>query len=92
MFRHQFFLYYKTFDLNTWGNELNLQKQTKAMYAKFKKICSLKKNSKAWSEEAIDTLINCFPSHECTTLNVTITDYKDQNRKSLPSEEFDMSV
>ena len=52
----------------------------------------IKKNSKVWSEEAIDTLINCFPSHECTTLNVTITDYKDQNRKSLPSEEFDMSV
>ena len=24
-----------------------------------------KENSKAWSEEAIDTLINCFQSQEC---------------------------
>ena len=29
LFRHQFFLCYKTFNLNTWRNELNLQKQTK---------------------------------------------------------------
>ena len=28
LFRHQFFLCYKTLDLNTWRNELNLQKQT----------------------------------------------------------------
>ena len=35
-FRDQFFLCYKTFDLNTWPNELNLEKQTK-IYTKFKK-------------------------------------------------------
>ena len=35
-FRDQFFLCYKTFDLNTWRNELNLEKQTK-IYTKFKK-------------------------------------------------------
>ena len=40
---------------------------------------------------AIDTLINCFQSHECIW-NVTSGDYEDQNRKSLPLEEFDMSV
>ena len=50
-----------------------------------------KENSKTWSEEAIDTLINCFQSHECIW-NVTSGDYKDQNRKSLPLEEFDMPV
>ena len=50
-----------------------------------------KENSKTWSEEAIDTLINCFQSHECIW-NVTSRDYKDQNRKSLPLEEYDMSV
>ena len=42
-------------------------------------------------EEATDTLINCFQSHECIW-NVTSGDYKDQNRKSLPLEEFDMPV
>ena len=50
-----------------------------------------KENSKTWSEEAIDTLINCFQSHECIW-NVTSGDYKDQNRKYLPLEEVDMSV
>ena len=48
-------------------------------------------SEEAWSEEAIDTLINCFQSHEYIQ-NVTSGDYKDQNRKSLPLEEFDMSV
>ena len=48
-------------------------------------------NSKAWSEEAIDTLIKCFQTYE-SICNVTSGDYKDQNRKSLPLEEFDMSV
>ena len=47
--------------------------------------------SKTWSEEAIDTLINCFHSHECTW-NVNSGNYKDQNRKSLPLEEFDNYV
>ena len=50
-----------------------------------------KENSKTWSEEAIDTLINCFQSHECIW-NVTSGDYKDQNRKYSPLEEVDMSV
>ena len=45
LFRHQFFHRYKTFNLNTWGNTLNFQKQTKNVH-KFKKIlCSLKKNT-----------------------------------------------
>ena len=42
-------------------------------------------------EEAIDILINCFQSHKCIW-NVTSGRYKDLNRKSLPLEEFDMSV
>ena len=50
-----------------------------------------KENSKTWSEEAIDKLINCFQSHEYIW-NVTSGDYKDQNRKYLPLEEFDMPV
>ena len=52
-----------------------------------------KENSKTWSEEAIDTLFNCFqsPSHECIS-NVTSGDCKDQNRKCLPFEEFDKPV
>ena len=50
-----------------------------------------KENSKTWSEEAIDTLINCFQSQECIW-NDTSGDYKDQNRKSLALEEFDISV
>ena len=59
---------------------------------KFDKMPNVKKeNSKTWSEEAIDTLINCFQSHECIW-NVTSGDYKDQNRKYLPLEEVDMSV
>ena len=32
VFRHQFFLCYKIFDLNTWRNELNLQKQIKNVH------------------------------------------------------------
>ena len=55
------------------------------------KITNIKKKLKIWSEEVIDTLSNCFQSHECKW-NVTGGDYKDQNRKSLPLEEFDMSV
>ena len=50
-----------------------------------------KKTSKTWSEEAIDTLINCFQSHECLW-NITSGDYKDQNKKSLALEEVDMSM
>ena len=50
-----------------------------------------KENSKTWSEETIDILINCFQSHEYIW-NATSGDYKDQNKKSLPLEEFDMSV
>ena len=37
---------------------------------------SKKENSEIWSEEAIDTLINCFQSHECMW-NITSSDYKD---------------
>ena len=50
-----------------------------------------KENSKTWSEEAIDTLINCFESHECLW-NVTSGDYKDQNKKYLALEEVDMAM
>ena len=50
-----------------------------------------KQNPKTWSEEAINALINCFQSHEWIC-DVTNGDYKDQSRKSLSSEEFDMSV
>ena len=50
-----------------------------------------RENSKTRSVEAIDTLINCFQSHE-RIWNVTSGEYKYQNRKSLPLEEFDMSV
>ena len=35
--------------------------------------------------------INCFQSHYCLR-NVVSGDYKEQNRKSLPIEESDMSV
>ena len=37
---------------------------------------SKKENSEIWSEEAIDTLINCFQSHGCMW-NITSSDYKD---------------
>ena len=40
---------------------------------------------------AIDTLINCIRSHECVW-NITSGGYKDQNRKFLPLEEFDVSA
>ena len=40
-----------------------------------------KENSKTWSEEAIDKLINSFHSHECIW-NVTSGDHKEQNRVS----------
>ena len=64
----------------------------KKLWWRLDKIPNVKKeNSKTWSEEAIDTLINCFQSHECIW-NVTSGDYKDQNRKYLPLEEVDMSV
>ena len=43
-FRHQFFLCYKTFDLNTWRNELNLQKQTKNVHNIWKDIMFIKKS------------------------------------------------
>ena len=68
------------------------RKFKKKLLWRVNKIVDIKKgNSKTWSEEAIDTLINCFQSHECIW-NVTSGDYKDQNRKSLPLEEFDMPV
>ena len=55
-------------------------------------IANIKKeNSKIWTEEAINTLINSFQSHKCIW-NVTSGRYKDLNRKPLPLEEFDMSV
>ena len=38
-----------------------------------------KENSKTWSEETIDILINCFQSHECIW-NATSGDYKDQKK------------
>ena len=64
----------------------------KKLWWRLDKMSNVKKeNSKTWSEEAIDTLINCFQSHECIW-NVTSGDYKDQNRKYLPLEEVDMSV
>ena len=64
----------------------------KKLWWRLDKMPNVKKeNSKTWSEEAIDTLINCFQSHECIW-NVTSGDYKDQNRKYLPLEEVDMSV
>ena len=63
---HQFFHLYKTFDLNTWQNELNLQKQTKftqnlryhvhykTILRRVDEMANMKKeNSKIWSEEAI---------------------------------------
>ena len=50
-----------------------------------------KENSKTWLKEAIDTLISCFQSLECIW-NITSGDYEDQNGKSLPLEESDMSV
>ena len=49
----------------------------KKVIVKIDKIANKKKeNSKTWSEEAIDTLINCFQSHECIC-DVTSVDYKD---------------
>ena len=69
-------------------------------------ICSLKKSycegrqqtkykktseAKTWSEKATDTLIKCFQSRKCKW-NVTSGVYKEQNRKSLPLKESDMSV
>ena len=53
-----------------------------------------KKKSKTWSEKAIDTLINCFQSHESHEClrNVASCDYKDQSKKSLVLEEVDLST
>ena len=48
-----------------------------------------KEISKTWSGEAIDTLINCFHMSASGILPAVI---KDQNRKSLPLEDFDMTV
>ena len=56
------------------------------------KMANIKKgNSKTWSEEAIDTLINCFQSHGCIW-QVTSGDYKDQNKNSLALGEIAMSM
>ena len=41
--------------------------------------------------ENMDSLINCFQSHECLW-NVTSGDYKDQNKKYFALEEVDMAV
>ena len=41
--------------------------------------------------ENMDTLINCFQSHECLW-NVTSGDYKDQNKKYLALEEVNMAM
>ena len=50
----------------------------KKVIVKIDKIANKKKeNSKTWSEEAIDTLINCFQSHEWICGDVTSVDYKD---------------
>ena len=77
------------------------------MHTKFKKIsCSLKdnieksrqdskykkENSKTWSEKVIDTLINCFQSHECLWNIYYQWWYKDQNKKYLALKVVDMSV
>ena len=50
-----------------------------------------KENLKTCSDEAIDKLINYFQSYECIW-NVISGDYKEQNRKPLPLERYDMSV
>ena len=56
------------------------------------KMANIKKeNSKTWSEEAIDTLINCFQSHGCIQ-NLTSGDYKDKKRNSLAFGEIGMPV
>ena len=63
----------------------------KKLLRRVNKMANIKKrNSKTLSEEAIDTLINCFHSYEFIW-NVTSGDCKGQNRTSLPLEEFDMS-
>ena len=55
-------------------------------------MANIKKgNSKTWSKEAIDTLINCFQSHGCIW-QVTSSDYKDQNKNSLALGEIAMSM
>ena len=65
---------------------------TKKLLWRVDKMANVKKeNSEIWSEEAIDKLTNCFQSHECIW-DVTSGDNKEQNRKSLPLEGFDMSV
>ena len=63
----------------------------KKLLRRSNKMTNIKKFSKTWSGEVIDTLINCFQSHECLW-NVSSGDYKDQNRKSLPIEEANMSM
>ena len=57
-----------------------------------KKILRKKKeNLKASSKDTIDTLFNCFQSHEFLW-NVTWGDLKDRNKKSLALEEIGMSM
>ena len=63
----------------------------KKLLRRANKMANIKNFLKAWSGEVIDTLINCFQSHECLW-NVSSGDYKDQNRKSLPIEEANMSM
>ena len=63
----------------------------KKLLRRANKMANIKFFLKTWSGEVIDTLINCFQSHECLW-NVSSGDYKDQNRKSLPIEEANMSM
>ena len=52
----------------------------KELLPRVDKIENEKKYSNAWSEEVIDTLINCFRSHG-SIWNITSDDYKDQKQK-----------
>ena len=102
-FKNQFFHHYKTFDLDTWRNELNLQKQIKNIHKIWKDIMFIKKNH--WEEQRRlwikkkrirkhdqkKWLIFQFQSQECLS-NISSGDYKDQNKKSLAFEEVDMSM
>ena len=63
----------------------------KKLLRRANQMANINKNLKTWSGEVIDTLINCFQSHKCLW-NVSSGYYKDQNRKSLPLEEANMSM
>ena len=60
----------------------------KKVIVKIDKIANKKKeNSKTWSEEAIDTLINCFQSHECIW-NVTMVIIKTKTESHCVKKNF----